>query len=130
MVGALDSVLRNVSKQLVDQFGKTVVQRRTIKGAYDELTGVTAADKVRDFNLNITPPSPFSAADRASSHTMKDAMIEAGDLSTFAAAKGIRSIPDEVTDVLIIDGETWTMVAVGKIYSGSLVTMYQLHLRR
>jgi hypothetical protein len=72
-----------------------------------------------DQTIKITPPEPWTLA------PLPDSTVEAGDMSAYS---GTDVVPD-VGMKVSFDGQIWTVMAVGRVYTGDLVAMYLLQLR-
>lgn len=125
MTGALDTEMRDVAVELIDEFGKAITVIRESQ-TYDPATGQTVTTST-EVPVNAAPPRDFTLA------RIDGTLIQQGDTVVQVAAKGLDlGTPDapQATDKVEIDGTRWGIVQIGKVYSGDLIALYALHLRR
>lgn len=125
MTGALDTEMRQVAVDLIDEFGKALTIVRE-EQSYDPSTGQTITTTV-EVSVNASPPRDYSLA------RIDGTLIQAGDTVVQVAAQGLDlGTPDapQPTDKVEIDGSRWGIVQIGKVYSGDLIALYTLHLRK
>lgn len=126
MPGELDQDLRDVARDLVDRLGKEVLLQRVFT-APNPGTGGTTNVIEKEVKRTATPPRDFTQARIAGT------LIEAGDTVIQVPALGLdMGKPEEPRqgDQVVMDGETWSVVQVGRVYSGHLVVLFTLQLRR
>jgi hypothetical protein len=124
----LDS-LRYTVQSLIVALGKPMTLQRTIKGAYTPQTGTSGADTVTTYAVMGTPPAAAKLTQQPGS------LIQAGDMLVSLSAAALEALPlgsdpNTETDVLIIDGNTWKIIAVSLVYIQSQIGLYELVLRK
>ena len=121
----LDTTARATAYRLTQSFGKDVTLRRIAKTTYDPSTGAGGEDATPvDYIVKVTPPSDYMLTD------VGGTLIESGDMVVSMPALNAPVEPDEDTDKVIVDKEVWNVKAVGRLWSGELVAMYNLLLTR
>ena len=118
----LDRFFPRLAERLIDKFGAAATLE-TVAKTEDLVTGKVGESVVAS-PVKITPPEPFAIGQ------IDGSLIQAGDMATVIAAKGLNAVPAANRDRLIFASETWQVVAVDPIYSGDSVTAYRLQLRR
>lgn len=119
----LDSTLRPLARRLVDSFGKAITLRRVSKGTYDPATGSLTGQTTADY--------PTNGVVRALEEKhLKNTLVEAGDMEITVAADGLDIAPDPSTDLVIVGLDTWDIISVEPIFSGELVALYNLIVRK
>ena len=121
MPGQLDT-LRQTAKDLVTRFGKNATLRR-YTSTYDVATGRNVNTSA-DTAVIITPPEPVN--DR----WINNGTAKFGDAMCSLAAQGLSIRPDPTRDKVVFDGEEWTVIAASPVYSGELIALYNLQLRK
>jgi len=121
MTGALDAEMRDLAVELIDEYGKaiTVVREST---SFDPATGETTTTTT-DHLVNSAPPEDFAFS------RIDGTLIQQGDTVVQVQAKSLTITPLD-SDKIKIDGDNWNVVQVGKVYSGELVALFVVHLRR
>jgi hypothetical protein len=119
---SLDRRLVPKVQALIAKYGKTVTV--TVPGlrSYSVADGTVCAAGDTDYSVKITPPTPWTMA------PLPGSSVQSGDMSAYVAASGLEFTPDAGM-VLTDGGQAWTVMAVGRIYTGDLVAMYLLQLR-
>lgn len=121
MTGKLDKQMRLAAQRLVDDFGKPVTIRRTTS-TYDVQLGKTYTSTT-DYNVN-------GALENYADRRIDGSLILSGDLQVTIPARDLAITPDQETDALILDSETWSIVNLSRIYSGEQVAVYQMQVRQ
>lgn len=121
MPGALDQQMRALAVDLINEYGKTIKLTREIT-TFDPSTGQTVTTET-DYSVVSTPPADFSRS------RVDGTLIQQGDMYIEIAAQGLAIAPED-TDKVTIDGQVWSIVGISPVYSGELVTMYGLQLRK
>lgn len=111
--------MADLSLELLTEFGQTVTRRAYTAGAYDTSTGTvtnTTADTSR-----IGAIFPFYFGQKNNNGTL----IQAGDFQLFLDADG----PVALSDVYIIGGTQYTVVASRPISPAGTAVINTLHIR-
>ena len=125
---ALDARLVPKILSLIDRFGKTV---RVIEpGAtrtnadYDPTTGKVDVGTPLSYDVKVTPPQPCREA------LTPGVEVMLGDMTVYVPA-AVLKVPPTAQTTLEMDGhETWAVVAMGRIYTGDILALWELQLRR
>lgn len=120
MPGALDS-LGGTARDLLTRFGKDAVLRKAAR-VYSPTTGKTT-DVATDYAVVVGPPSPYRQG------RVDGVLVRVGDAAVMMARDGAPAVPVS-GDRLVLDGQTWQVVNVSPTYSGQLVAVWELQLRR
>ena len=121
MVAPRPAKMRAVALDLINRLGKSITWAQYANVGTPS-TGVVTRTATA-YTATISPPvGPTSAY-------QTNTLLRAGDLEVTIAASGLAFTPTE-GDVLTIDSQAWTVVAVTKLYSGSLVAAYTAQIRR
>lgn len=118
----LDGELPEVAEEIIAEFGKTIQFGQVGEGAYDTATST--------YTPVIADPADIKAiVEPYRGQRMLAGLVEAGDMKLTIAA---RSLPDGATteDVAVIDDVFFKVVNVLPTYSGDLVAIYELQVRR
>lgn len=110
MTGALDGTLRGLASQLSKDLGKLV-------------TYVDGSGEVPETDIAATPPQGASA------ETFGSSLIEDGARSVGLPALDMPKAPT-TSDRVKMDGATWQITKVDPLFSGDLVALYNVQLRR
>ena len=122
MTGALDSTFRPLAVDLARQFGKTVTLVRVTGSTFDPSTGQTT-ETTDETTFAAVPPQAFSF-DR-----IDGSLVQSSDTLLGLPALSVPAAPT-LEDKVKLDGHTWSIVQVQPTYSGELVALYQVQLRR
>jgi hypothetical protein len=115
--------LRNTANALLATFGKPVTLRRTIKGAYNPLTGVESSPTVTSYPVNTVPPQGVRFSQ------VNGTLVQSGDMVLMLSAEQLPLIPSPETDEMVVDGQYWTVVAVNPVYAQTVVALYEVLIR-
>ena len=121
MTGKLDAVMVPLAKNLIADFGGPVVYTR-ITEVFNASTGKTTKTETTSAPP-ITPPEPYKTG------RIDGTVVQMGDMKTLIADSGLGFIP-AIGDNLQYTGVEWQIVGINPVYSGVLVAMYELQLRR
>lgn len=121
-MSTLDSLFPGLAMRVIDGFGATASLEMVAKT--DDLETGKVAETVVATDVKIAPPEPFSIG------FADGTLVEAGDMTTLAAAQSFVTVPVANRDRLVFDGQRWQIVTVDPIYSGDAVAAYRLQLRR
>lgn len=118
----LDAFFPELAERLIARFGAAASLQTVTKTANLESGQVT--ETVVAAPVRITPPEPFSIG------VIDGSLVEAGDLTTLVAGRGLIEPPVANRDRLELSGEIWQIVSASPIRSGDAVAAYRLQLRR
>lgn len=118
----LDAKLRDAAKATLDKYGTSVTWHSIAKSGYTPASG-SAASSDTAHSVKISPPSPVTGL------TVGNDAIEDGEANTNIAAKDLAFTP-AIGDEVEIDGERWVAQQVSPVYSGDLVAIYKVRLRK
>lgn len=118
---ALDTSARKLSVNLLAKFGKAITFQSIVEGAYDPITGDTAAN-------TVTSSSKKAVIKDYNGIELMSGVIQQGDRKVTIAASGA-TLP-QPSDKIVIDSETYNIIAVKTIWSGELAALYQLQARK
>jgi len=118
---ALDTSARALAVKSLAKFGKSITLQSIVEGAYDPVTGDMAAN-------TITSSNPLAIISDFKGAALMSGVIQYGDRKVTIAASG--SVLPLPTDKVIIDTETYNVIAVKSIWSGELAALYELQVRK
>jgi len=118
-MGSLDSAIRPVASQVVNQFGTTVTHVGDAFQKYDATTGVVSKQQQRTERKCIVEQSK---GDRQGSSDNKN------ELKLIMASHGENFAP-EVGHSITLNGKTYNVTAVVEQYSGDLVATYEVMVK-
>lgn len=123
----LDAPLRNVAEQLLNQFGRPVTLHLVDLGDYDTNSGQAPALGEQDVTVRALDGDWRSRPARPGEGGRNSS--QGRDSVLTIAAKGLPR--DPTTRDEVIDGENTLQIQdVNPIYSGDLVALFELHVRR
>jgi hypothetical protein len=117
--------LKPLADDLFGRYGLEVTYRVTpISGSpYDPTPGTPV-----DYTVNASPPAKFTEQQRDGT------LIQTDDVLISIAAEGLAVVPsvggDGETTELVIDGDSWQIVAVHPVYYGESVGHYDVRIGR
>ena len=119
----LDDRLVPKTKEILHRLGKSMdLSVVTTPGTYNDDGSITGEVEATQ-TVTGSPPIEYS------SRLIDGDVIKLGDVQVFLAALGLTLTPAESMKVTF-DGEDWKAVTVKKIYSGDLIALWELQLRR
>lgn len=121
MTGELDTEMRDLAVELINEFGKTVTLVRTEQHYVESEDEVVGNDT--EHEIIVTPPQDFTTS------RIDGTLIQSGDTVVDAAVQGAPVEPRS-SDTIRMDGDVWSIVQLGRIASGERYALYRLHLRR
>lgn len=122
---ALDALARSAAASAIGQYGKAVVFRSVSQGAYDPATGLATQSTVDTSCRGVMDgTSKVKLGFRFGSD-----LIQEGDLGITIAAASIPSTP-KPDDLVTIDGWDYVVVANQPTWSGDLIALHQLLVRK
>lgn len=124
----LDTELGPLAVELIEEYGKEVSYTVTSPGVYDPATGA-AAPAGAPFTIKAIVED-YSL--QGSGQGFASGLIEVGDKKLTVAAQSENMAGKEPTtsDTIIVDGVTYTVQNVKKVYSGELVALYEIQGRK
>ncbi len=117
----LDDILVPAALKLITDLGKNVTVTAHAVAEFDLDEGVPIRSADIEYTVKASPPAPFSRK-LAEGEAHKE-----GATQIFLAASGLQFTPDTGQKV-DIDGESFTVVAVTRLYSGASIAAYRLTL--
>jgi hypothetical protein len=121
MATDLDTKLIPKVLALVNNYGTTATFVELTTQTYDPTDGDVTEVGV-NHNHKVTPPQPV--------HQFREGdVVRIGDCEINLPASGLGFTPDEGMRV-VIGSETWRIVRFDPIYTGDLVALYRIFLRR
>lgn len=120
---ALDTEMRQVAFDLIDEFGKTLTYNMNLADTFDPATGGVTAGSPASVNRKSIPPYKYE------DQYIDGDLIRVGDMQTGVAALGLTFTPEKQM-VVNFDNLNWDVKAVNPIYSGTQIALYILQLRR
>lgn len=108
---------------IIDRFGKYVVIGQTPNETYDPDTGSVTAGVLVEYRQKVSPPDDYN------NKLVDGDLIKLGDSMVLLPAKDLAFVP-KIGDSVTFDSLIWKMITVKPIYSGELVVVYELQLRR
>ena len=121
-MAALSTRARRSAADLIQRVGKTVTLRRSAR-SFDPGSGETT-ESFEDFTVKVSPPEPFRDG------LVDGALVRSGDLETYLAAEALAFGPEPLSDALLINGGTYSLVRVEPLFAGEEIALYKLHLRK
>lgn len=118
----LDDTLVPKTKAILDDLGKSMILAVKDDGTYNPDGSVTGQVESTQ-TVAASPPIEYS------SRLVDGDAIRQGDVQVFIAAQGLTLTPAEKMSVTF-DGQVWRAVGVKPVYSGDLIALWDLQLRR
>lgn len=117
----LDRLIPRI-KTIITKYGKSVTRYAKVTKDYDPTTGTTTVSGLSENPCKITPPEPWTK------DPLPGVAVLMGDMSCYTDTV---SGEPSIGDTLAASDWTkdWTIVGVGRIYTGDLVGLYVLQLR-
>jgi len=122
-MSSVETRLRARALSLLSRRGKTVTITIPASETYVPTTGGVTLGANQPYSVKATPPEPYE------SRYVNGDTIHADDMRIFIAAKDLEFTPAKGQTVTI-DTLKWRIVKVSPVYSGELVALYELQLRR
>jgi len=112
--------------------GASMTLRRTVNSGIDPNTGLPGTSTVTDYPCyGIIQYFDTKASQLMyGSSTLKDTLIKKEDQMILLYADGLGTAPNEVTDVLIFGGTTYTIVNGLALQPGGIPILYNVHVRK
>ena len=123
MTTALDDELLPEVLAIIDELGKSVSVAVTTGAASVPSTGAVSEGTTTSYTVKATPPSPYE------SKFVDGDLIRAGDSRIFLAGQDLAFTPN-AGQRITIDSDQWLAVSVNAIYSGELVCVWEVQVRR
>lgn len=121
MATALDSRAAQVVTRALAKFGKLVEITVKTNGTFNPATGAVTGETSTAYSVLATPP-------KAVTEYQSNDLLKNGDVTI--SIHGVQSFSVAVGQLVKIDGVSWTIVTFESIYSGELVALTKLYLRR
>lgn len=118
----LDLEIPGLASELIDEYGKSIGFGRVEPGKYDTSTGTAAPAGV--------PSTVKAIVEPYRGQRLLAGLVEAGDMKLTIAAESFPDGEPTTEDTAVIDGVEFTVVNVLPTYSGELVALYEIQVRR
>lgn len=118
---AIDTSSRALAVKMLTKFGKAIAFQSIVEGSYDPATGDMAANTVTSSNVQALIKD-YNGIE------LMSGVIQQGDRKVTIAASGA-TLP-QPSDKIVIDSETYNIIAVKTIWSGELAALYELQARK
>ncbi len=119
----LDDQLLPEVKAIIDEFGKSVVFEELTLSEYDPTTGAATEGGPNTYTVVVTPP------DKVKQYLVNGETIQVGDSVIMMPAQDAEFTP-VVDQAVTIDTVDFKVVKVEPIYSGDLIAVWTIFLRR
>jgi hypothetical protein len=123
-VSKFDTIFGNLATKLIDNTFGTAATIVRETATYNVATGDNALSTA-NHAVSISPPAPLSIKRIADG-----SLFQQEDMTCVVARQGISIVPNPRTDKMLWRGDTYQIVVVNPIVSGSLDAAYELVLRR
>lgn len=118
----LDLEIPGLAQELIASYGKLVTYKIVTAGVYSPSTGIANPSTA---NLSIR-----CVVEDMRSNAFNADIVKAGDKKlTFADADFTAGKPS-AGDIVVIDGDSFTVIEPKAVYSGDLVAIWQLQVRK
>lgn len=118
---ALDTSSSILAVKMLAKFGKAITFQSVAEGIYDPATGDMTAN-------TITSSSQKALLKDFNGSELMSGVVQHGDRKVVMAALGV-SLP-QPSDKVVIDSETYNIIAVKVVWSGELAALYELQVRK
>lgn len=118
----LDLEIPGLATDLIAEYGKVIGFGRMTPGDYDPSTGTSTPGGVSGTVKAVVEPYR--------GQRLLAGLVEAGDLKLTIAAESFPDGEPTTEDVAEIDDVLYTVVNVMPTYSGELVALYEIQIRR
>lgn len=126
-----DNVAKRAAKAIRKR-GASMTLRRTIQGVIDPDTGLAQPSTATDYPCYgiIQYFDSKASALMYGTSTLKNTLIKKEDQMILLHADGLSVAPNDVTDVLIFGGNTYTIVNGLTLQPGGTAIIYNVHVRK
>lgn len=124
MTTPLDTTLRPIAADLIDDYGTTITWRSVTDvdaEDYNPSTGAVAA--------TTTEYTVKAAVTGFSAHKVNGTSILAGDLQVLFADQGLGFVPSQ-RDKVVLDSQVYNVVMLTPVYSGDEKAIWKAQVRR
>ncbi len=122
-VTALDTKLVPKVLAMVAKYGKTVVFSQISMNVSRPSRGDHDHKRIRTYSHKVTPPQDVK------SNFVDGETVKYGDALIYLPASGLLFTPASGMTVNI-DAVKWTLQSVGAIYTGELIALYEIRIRK
>ena len=113
--------------RLIERFGQAATLSEVSAGEYDPVTGIDSEP------VTLTQPGQVILLDfteqEAGIINAAGSLVQQGDKKIMLAAKGL-AWPPTMTNTILVDGLTWTIVNIKSTNPAGTPLVYELHGRR
>lgn len=129
---SFDTRMINRAQHLLKKYGRSMILKRTVSGAYDPTTGGTAADTVTTYDCFglIQYITRTSANQFYGTTTLKETLIQKDDEMCFIAAKGLAIVPKHPIDRLVVDSLEYNVMFTTTLKAGISDVIHVLQIRK
>jgi hypothetical protein len=125
---ALDLKLVPKAQALLTKFGLSVTYNKATAGTYNPALGSVSGGTSAAHTVKISPPEPIRD-DLLGLHG--NDTYKSGDLTTYLADEDLSFEPAAGgNDTIVIAGVTYNVIGVHAYYSGDLIAIWRLNLRK
>lgn len=126
-----DNVAKRAARAIKKR-GASMTLRRTIQGVIDPDTGLATASTTVDYPCYGIIQYFDSKASQLMYGTslLRDTLIKKEDQMILLQANGLATAPNDVTDVLIFGGHSYTIVNGLTLQPGGTAILYNVHVRK
>lgn len=118
----LDLEIPGLATELINEYGKNIAYTRIDSGDYDPATSSAGAGNGEPVNIKGIL-EPYKG------QMFEGELVETDDLKLTCAGEAFALVPTS-GDKVEFDGKTYNIVNVKPTYSGELVALYELQIRR
>jgi hypothetical protein len=122
----LDATIGPLASGLIDQYGKNILFGTVTSGEYDTITGSTT----EVINMRSIKAIVEDYSLQGSGAAFASGLIETGDKKLTIAAASFPDGPPTPEDYCEIDNTRFKALNIKATYSGELVALYEIQVRR
>lgn len=119
----LDTDLLEAVEDIIDELGKTVSFWVYGSASYDVATGKQTTGDATEYEKKVIPPYEMEL------RYVDGDVVKIGDVMTGVPAKDIEFTPEKGMSVTI-GSDIWVITRVSPIYSGEMICLYLMQLRK
>lgn len=126
-----DNVAKRAARAIKKR-GASMTLRRTVPASIDQNTGIPTAPTVTDYPCYGIIQYFDSKASQLMYGTsiLRDSLVKKEDQMILLQADGLDTAPNDVTDVLIFGGHSYTIVNGLTLQPGGTAILYNVHVRK
>lgn len=126
-----DNVAKRTARAIAKR-GASMTLRRTIGGGIDENTGLPQPSTTVDYPCYGIIQYFDSKASQLmyGTATLKNTLIKKDDQMVLLYADGLGTVPNDVTDVLIFNNTSYTVVNGLALQPGGIPILFNVHVRK